>query len=730
MKWNKTIITLSILFLTSGFSLQGQTTVCWDSSLSMAERNLEKDFSVLEHIFKKDPDQDVQLLLFNLDVTENLYTITNGDWNTLKEDLLSVNYDGATVFSNVADKIKYDKVYVFTDGKTNFSSDVLALKPKSVLINSSKARNIDFLNRTVLLTKSRLMDFASMLPENSTVSTVRKEELIKGTVYIDNRPASNVSISLVDSGEAYLTDEEGNFSIKAQVGDSILVSSVANRTYKTIPVLSKATTKVFLEPNVYSLDEVVVVEQRRKERLVNTALGKQNKDKLGYAVESIGDEDITEINTNVNNAVVGKFAGLTQGGSDEAGGGRVLGQNDLSQVVIRGGTQSLLGNNYGLVVLDGVPLRRSNSSTGEYADTSWINPSNIADITVLKGLAATNRYGSLGSAGVILITTKTAVAAQGSTSETAERKNVFDGKLNIVSNVLNTAYINALKAGNDFDASYAIYLNQRTTYKDKSYYFIDVYDFFKPMNSKVALRIASNVLEKENTSYEHLRSLFLKAVKNKDIVLQELTSKKMLEDYPENIQSYYDRAITKRDDKKYQEALDMFLAMMDGSASYGLNFNGLHKIVRAEIKNLIFTKKDKLNLSEIPESYLKNVEYKARLVFDWTNSNTEFELQFVNPQKLFFEWKHDNFENGQRIENELKNGFASEQFDLFGDESKGKWIINVSYQGDSNKQDEVIPMFIKCRIDYGYGTSNSRSQDYILRLTEPTDKQFFFEFTL
>jgi len=398
MKWTKTVVILSILFLVSGFSLWGQTTLCWDSSLSMTERNLEKDLSVIEHVFKKNPNQDVQLLLFNVDVTEKLYTVTNGDWNTLKEDLLTVNYDGATIFSNVANKIKYNNVYVFTDGKTNFNSDVLALKSKSFLINSSKIRNIDFLNRTVLLTKSRLMDFASMFPENSTISKVNKEELVKGTVYLDNQPASNISVSSVGGSEVYLTDEEGNFSIKAQVGDSILVSSVANRTYKTIPVLSKVATKVFLEPNIYSLDEVVVVEQRKKDRLVNTALGKQNNDKLGYAVQSIGDEDITAINTTVSSAVQGKFSGVAYGQNQ-----------NLSQAVIRGGAGTLLGNNYALIVIDGVPQRRSNSAAGgRVLNTDFVDPENIAEITVLKSLAATNRFGTIGNAGAILITTKTA----------------------------------------------------------------------------------------------------------------------------------------------------------------------------------------------------------------------------------------------------------------------------------------------------------------------------------
>jgi len=729
----KTKITLFIVFIVSSYSLLAQTTLCWDTSQSMSQRNLEKDFSVLEHIFKKNPDQEVQLLLFDIEITEKTYRIVEGNWQQLKNDLSNQVYDGGNVYAHLKNRIKHENVFVFTDGRGILQSDNLPLKPMNVIINSSADRNIDFLNRTALLTKSRLMDFASMLPKNRTQTASNPDsKTINGTIYIDNQPMPNVRVAVKGSENITSTDDDGNFTLNAQVGDSILVSNVANKTYKIIPVRSETTTKVFLESNVYSLDEVVVVEKRRKEKLVNTALGEQNKDKLGYDVQSIGDEEITEINTNVSDAIVGKFAGVTQGGNDEAGGGRVSGRNDLSQVVIRGGSQSLLGNNYGLIVMDGVPLRQSNSGRGEYVDTSWINPSNIADITVLKGLAATNRYGTLGANGVILITTKNAVAGKGANKindQARLKNNFFDGKLNIKS-MASIAYIQELASLSNFKDAHSAYLRQHSKYSDVAPYYLDVYNFFRPGNAKLAIRIASNMMERDTVTYEQLRALFLKACKNKDYKLQHLVAKKILEDFPEKIQSYYDIALAHINSGEYQFALNTFLSILNGSANLKLKFEGLHKRVKTELKDLIRKHGMDLDLSQVPHVYLNSTKYNARLVFDWSDQDAEFDIQFVNPQNRFFEWEHTNLGNNERIEDELRNGYLSEQFLLTGDGIEGKWIVNISYRGKRTNVKDDMPTFIKCRLDYNYGSPNSRSEEYELRLTDVSDRQFFFDFKI
>ncbi len=720
MKWIKTVPVLPIFYLASGF-LWGQTTLCWDSSSSMVERNLEKDLSVLEHIFKKEPNQEVQLLLFDIAIKEKTYQIVDGNWQELKNELSNVVYDGGNLYAPLKDKIKYEKVYVFTDGKSILEQDELPLKPKSFIVNSCADRNIDFLNRTALLTKSRLMDFASMLPKNRVKSeSLAENETLHGTIYIDNQPAPNVRITVKGRDEALLTDTDGKFTINAQIGDSILVSSVANNTYKSLRVSSKENTKIFLEANIYTLDEVVVFEERTKKR-VNTGLGKVDQDRVGYDVKSIGDDEITTINTTVSSAVQGRFAGVR------------LGQNeDLSQVIIRNGGSSFTSNNYALIVVDGVPLRQSNSSRQEIVDTSFLDPENIEDITVLKGLAATNRFGSLGANGVIMITTKNAVAGQAS-GETYDRarlkNNVFDGKLNVKSTT-RINYVEELASTPKVEDAYTSYLQQRYIYGGISSYYIDVYDFFRPRNAKLAMRIASNTMERNKINYEQLRALFLKAGKHKDQKLQRLVATKLLEEFPEKIQSYYDRALEYQTSGEYQMAMDMFLSIMDGSANRNLKFDGLHKRVRTELKELIRKHRADLDLSQVPAPYFESTTLDARLVFDWNDQLSEFDIQFVNPQNRFFEWEHTNLGNQERIGDELRNGFSSEQFDLTGDGIQGKWIVNISYKGKRSNTENAAPTYIKCRLDYNYGLPNSRYEEFELRLVETSDRQFFFDFEI
>ena len=81
------------------------------------------------------------------------------------------------------------------------------------------------------------------------------------------------------------------------------------------------------------------------------------------------------------------------------------------------GTSTLLGNQDPLWVIDGIiqedplTLETSNSMTGDLKDIignqiSWLNPSDIENITILKDASATAIYGSKASNGVIEITTK------------------------------------------------------------------------------------------------------------------------------------------------------------------------------------------------------------------------------------------------------------------------------------------------------------------------------------
>ncbi|PIB22975.1 hypothetical protein [Maribacter sp. 4G9] len=121
---------ITILFSLKGFaqvSTNGDLTICWDNSLSMAQRDLEKDLLVLDDYFEENRNVKVQLIYFNIDITQKDYVISNGDWNELKSDLIATDYDGATFYGKFTEMIKHPNVYVFTDGIKLLERDNLIL---------------------------------------------------------------------------------------------------------------------------------------------------------------------------------------------------------------------------------------------------------------------------------------------------------------------------------------------------------------------------------------------------------------------------------------------------------------------------------------------------------------------------------------------------------------------------------------------------------------------------
>ncbi len=210
----------------------------------------------------------------------------------------------------------------------------------------------------------------------------------------DGLPGVNVVIKGTTNGTT--TDLDGNFSLSVDQG-AVLVFTSIGFDEQEITVGSRTVINVTLGVDVTELSEVVV-----------TALGVERSEKaLGYAVQKVGTEEMVNSGAvNAVDALVGKAAGIqVTRSSGSAGGG--------SRIVLRGVT-SIIGNNQPIIVIDGV---RTNNETisGTEANTAGtaqsnrlmdLNVNDIENVSVLKGAAATALYGTAGSTGVIVITTK------------------------------------------------------------------------------------------------------------------------------------------------------------------------------------------------------------------------------------------------------------------------------------------------------------------------------------
>ena len=693
-------------------------TICWDVSLSMQNRDMGKEYYFLDAYFKNVQDASVTLLTFNNRVvSQDVYQVSKGNWTAIKEKLGSLTHDGGTSFGSLSSYTSSGDILLFTDGKQNMGNGTPNFSGQLYVINSNKNFDRGSLNLLSIVNDGTLVDFNE---KKDSDNMVKPQSAYSGTIYSGTMGLAGAEVYVQGNEQQRTTsNEKGIFEINGVPGDTLIVS-YGNKLEKQVLGENRIMDFTLGEMGI-QLQEVVVSDRRNTPgETVITGYGEENKDKVGYAVQSISEDDISDAASTVNMAVQGKFSGVN------------LGQNDdLSQVTMRP-RNTLLGNVYGLIVIDGVPVRQSDSRSGTVFSTDFINPENIADITVLKGLAATNRFGSMGVNGVLLITSKTATYAkeQGKKMDRARlTDNIYEEKVRVNNKTLVTPYLKELKGVKSVREAYDIYLAQRNTYLEIPEYFLDVSNFFRESSPEIAERILSNILEMEAPSYESLRGLFLKSVELEDHKMAIFAAERMLGLFPNKIQSYFDVALAHKNAGDFQEALNTLNGMASGEANPQLNFTPMEKVIGTEIRNLVNRKDVQLDVSKVDQKYRNNLTYNARLVLDWNQSDAEFSVQFVNPQKRFFNWEHTQLGERKRILDEIEYGYSSEQFEITGPETKGEWILNVTYLGNRTPGNQTAT-FLKCTVDYNFGKPNQKSEAFLVRLQEDGEEQQLAKFTV
>ena len=227
-----------------------------------------------------------------------------------------------------------------------------------------------------------------------------QEKIISGTVSDESgMPLPGVNIIVKGTTNGTQTDFDGNYSITASVGDVLTFTYVGLKTVEQA-VGSANTINVTMVEDAAVLDEVVV-----------TAQGIQReKQALGYAVSEVAEEAL-------ENRTEGDIARVLSG---KASGVNITQQSGVSgsgtSVIIRG-FNSFSGSNQPLFIVDGVQFASDTNAQMSFVDGNNgssrfldIDPNNIENVQVLKGLAAATLYGTQGRNGVILITTKSGSA--------------------------------------------------------------------------------------------------------------------------------------------------------------------------------------------------------------------------------------------------------------------------------------------------------------------------------
>ena len=192
------------------------------------------------------------------------------------------------------------------------------------------------------------------------------------------------TVRVAGAQTATVTDFNGVFTLNVNQGATITVSYVG---YQTASVAAAPTLEITLQDDATVLSDVVVI-----------GYGVARKNDLTGSVTAIKpDEKNHGLITSAQDMMQGKIAGVnvTNGGGTPGGGATIR---------IRGGS-SLKASNDPLIVIDGLAMDNQGIK-GAANPLSMVNPNDIESFTVLKDASATAIYGSRGSNGVIIITTK------------------------------------------------------------------------------------------------------------------------------------------------------------------------------------------------------------------------------------------------------------------------------------------------------------------------------------
>jgi TonB-linked SusC/RagA family outer membrane protein len=207
-------------------------------------------------------------------------------------------------------------------------------------------------------------------------------------------PIIGANVSLVKEKDGTASDADGKFTLSVKsLPATIRISYLGYRTY---------------EVDVYEYGEPIAVSLREERNFLNEVVvvgyGVQKRKELTGAVTSISKEALAQPVISIDNLLGGAVAGLNISENGQPG--------STFSARIRGGN-SITAGNEPLFVVDGVILYGSGSTSAGVGRVSAnlnplsaINPNDIEGIQILKDVSATAIYGSRGSNGVIIVTTK------------------------------------------------------------------------------------------------------------------------------------------------------------------------------------------------------------------------------------------------------------------------------------------------------------------------------------
>ena len=537
----------------------------------------------------------------------------------------------------------------------------------------------------------------------------QKEGVVSGIVSDGSNPLYGVRVSVVDDFLETATDEAGYFKLNVPEGTPLLFELLG----RAAAILdAEVDMKVQLEMQAEVLAQVELRNQKKK-----TYLDRKRKfESELFADMHITEDDILPSQTNLVQIIRGK-AGITTTSN-------FLDPSSPIYAFRRAGK-----NVVPVVLIDDLPFIQNPELPVPYPDLS-----EIKSLSFIPPEIARFKYGPDAVSGAIVIRTK---AIENYLEKQAELKRLekikkkeettFNEAVSrFEDHLVFPNYMATLSNAKSFEEAKTIYESQS---KERSQYGISYYvnaaTYFNDWDLKYAIGILNEIAVVASTNTRALRTAAyqldaLNAFEDSNKIYDQIFQLN-----PTQPQAYRDWGNSLIEIGKLDEALLLYTQMI-ANETPGIDFRRLKKIAEQELCRLTMMHKNSLDVSFLPDYLVKECQSSdVRLVLEWNDPMTEFEIQFVNPEGKHYAWKRDLFENKGRLMQEKKMGFSMDQYTV-PVSLEGTWMVNLQNLGHENPSKN--PAYLKLTRYLNFGKANEQKDIKVVRIDKFYEKYILDQF--
>lgn len=694
--------------------------IIWDRSLSSKNRDLEKEFSLLDQFFSENQNISVDLGYLDIRFSKaRTFQINHGNWEELRNQLKQTVYDGGTDYSQVKSGVLHGANYLFfSDGLSTFGQGKIVLDQPTYCITSSTSSDYANLKqiaqthygKMVNLTNTTITQAYNTLNSIDLLFLGVKEQYAFTEIY----PEKGTPIQSYFSVSGLGKDSEAK-EITLLVGDGTQI-------IKEIKVPLKPDNgeidlqQIWAQKKINTLD-IQYDDHRDEIEAIGKQFGIVTRNTSLIVLENVEDyiryaitppvELLPEYNRLIKEERIEKeerVADLLTQAQNITEQLQSWWNTDFQQKTKypqrdRSGrsTDTAIAQDAPTVNI-AVPPIPSRPSASPVATPPAVESRSSADASDKSVSAAANsRAANAGASEVALedissnealkesVTVNAVQALEGRVAGVQPTSTLGSttGKISIPEIKEDNAYLKELNQSKD---PYKSYLQLRDQYMGTPTFYFDIANFFfKKGDRQKALLILSALADLQIENADLYKTISYKLREWGDVDNALYITAKVLKWRPMDPQSHRDYALALQDKGQYKEALEQLYGILTQSYSpeAANRDDGIEEILVMEINNLIKLQKNATAKVPVEKKLVADLPVDIRVVINWNSQNTDIDLWVTDPngEKCFY--SNPSTAIGGRLSNDFTGGYGPEQF-LLKKALKGKYKIEADFYNDSS----------------------------------------------